>query len=106
MRENDNIRIVTRFLHLLLAAWLVLGLPLGHQQALLHALDHAIDDGTVQEDCPDHSLYTPFASALGSAVDCKSVAPEAPQAIASPIRADAPAAPRASYHSRAPPAFS
>ena len=60
---------MTRFLPLLLAAWLVLGLPLGHQQALLHALDHATDDGTVQEQCPDHSLYTPFASAVGSTVE-------------------------------------
>lgn len=94
---------MTRFLHLLLAAWLVIGLPLGQHQALLHALDHAIDDGTAQEKCTEHSLYTPFAGAVGSAIDCKHQPEKSGQAIALPIRPDAPAAPAASYHSRAPP---
>ena len=94
---------MARFLHLLLAAWLVIGLPLGHHEALLHALDHAIDDGTAPEKCPDHSLYTPFAGAVGSSVDCRLAAGSGAQAIALPIHADAPAAPPAAYHSRAPP---
>jgi hypothetical protein len=96
---------MTRFLQLLLAAWLVIGLPLGQHQALLHALDHAIDDGTAQEKCPDHSLYTPFASAVGSAIDCRLEPDHGGQAIALPVRANAPASPAAAYHSRAPPAL-
>lgn len=95
---------------LLVAAWLALAFPLGQQQALLHALDHAAsqgagnDEAPVPEKCADHSLYVPFAGALGA---CSQASPPAPACNASIASRDAPCAPlpgASPYRSRAPPA--
>ena len=93
-----------RLLHAFLAAWLLIAMPLAQHGAQLHALGHAMDDGTPAEGCPDHSLYTPFAGTLG----CGGAL--LPEAAPPAVRIDAPAAaqpssaPRPAYRSRAPPA--
>lgn len=95
---------MSRFLQLILAAWLVLGLPFGQQQALIHALDHAVDQGAPQDKCPEHSLYTAFAggvAATGYAIPAVQL--HAPP-IAERERPAASLAPRSPYLSRAPPA--
>ena len=95
---------MARLLQLVLAAWLVLAFPMAQQQAMLHALGHAVDPATPAEKCPDHSWYAPFAGAVGCG------APAAPS-LAAETALDAPrieqsAATRAPspYRSRAPPA--
>jgi hypothetical protein len=101
---------VTRLLHVVFAAWLLLAFPLAQQQALLHGLHHATapDDAggppPTPESCPDHSLFTPFAGAASTpshdtpAIDACIVA-----AFAAAPR-PAPQASPSPYHSRAPPA--
>ena len=99
-----------RFLHCFAAAWLVLALPLGQHEALLHALGHAMHEGAAQEQapapekCPDHSLYTAFAGALGSAPHCIAALDGGGALEAHRDSPDAALAPRSPYRSRAPPA--
>lgn len=93
-----------RLLHAFLAAWLLIAMPLAQHGAQLHALGHAMDDGTPAEGCPDHSLYTPFAGTLGCGGSLLPAA--APRVVEIDARAPGePAfAPRPAYRSRAPPA--
>jgi len=95
---------MSRLLRLFFAAWLLLGLPLGQHQALLHALDHAIDQGAPQEKCAEHSLYTAFVGGVASSgYDVPAVRLHAPP-IEDRERPAASLAPRTPYLSRAPPA--
>lgn len=95
---------MARLLHVLLVAWLLLALPLAQHDAQAHALGHAIDLDMPAESCPDHSLYTPFAAALGSHGHGLPLAVCDGAGIAHRGCVDATLAPPAAYLSRAPPA--
>jgi hypothetical protein len=102
---------VLRFLNAFFAAWLLLALPLGQHQALLHALGHASDDAgsgdkapNPDKKCAEHSLYTAFAGAIGSGTGCiaafAAAATRFDDSQIVVVAADA----RHDYLSRAPPA--
>ena len=100
-----------RFLNVFLAAWLLLALPLGQHEALLHALGHAADDRGAGEKapspdkkCEEHSLYTAFAGALGSSAACIPVDAAASTRIAETRAGIVAADARHHYLSQAPPA--
>ena len=92
-----------RLLQLIFAAWLLVGLPLGQHQALLHALDHAVDHGTPQEKCAEHSLYTAFAGGAASTGCGIPATPLHPAGAMELAPAAVSLAPRSAYLSRAPP---
>ena len=97
-------------LHLFLVGWLAAAFGLGQQAAALHALGHAVEEAGERQDsapapekCPDHSLFTSFAAALGVDAYAPAIAPTgatrpAPQHVGAP-----PAPPRLAFLSRAPP---
>ena len=101
---------MSRLLHVVLAAWLVLALPFGQHGALVHALGHATDEAGSggkapgPEQCIDHSLYTPFAGAVGSAVACMPIVSQGAAVITSVDSSAATAGAPHAYLSRAPPA--
>ena len=100
---------MARLLHVFITAWLLFALPLGEQQALLHALSHVADagqsdgSGPGSERCADHSLYTPYGSAMGSAWSCVPALAHTGAVVADGIDGTVLAGPRHHYLSHAPP---
>ena len=100
---------MTRLLHVVLAAWLVLALPFAQHEAQLHALAHATDDAGPggkapgPEKCPDHSLFTPFAGTVGSTGTCVLAVSGGAADFTAPHTPVASAGAPLAYFSRAPP---